>query len=761
MQVQPPLPGTAPPPPPPEPSTPGNQSRFSQNTSTYPQQKTNAHPTSYHYDLATTESNPAYPNKWTSDSQSDNRQNRNKKRKTVRFGESNEYYDESCNDDGHDDYDENEEKSPEEIAFDEQFRKWEEQFATWKRENANHPDREAYFEYENKMQECRKKLLQRRAQMRAAKQQARDEANQQSNLPQPKQPPQTQTAQPPPQPAEHSQMSKEIRGSQASGQRDPVGPVYPANSFVPIPGLDLVNSRNNTPRNNFRNNNFGSDNFDNDQMRSRRKPNRFRRQDNVEEESTSDTQRRPPFGLRDFFDRFKDENNSEEQNQNRGFGGDANDNKFGFGNSRNNSSIMQQQHSAQPTPPDDRMNALPKLNENQSPIGNRNQVTAIRPLMDIEVPQFDSRDFSKSPSQDQPDETVDRENVSNERDSRFPSKPDNREPVNRNPFSQPHTDIGADNNLNLKRNNFSRFDDVRRNQPSETSTACQLNVARQFIPPVNPVIREETRDRFDDQTDTNIKQVLAKRLLDHFVPVKVIEYDHTPNRFQKLHLVKSIDYGHCTQQNKGPSSAQSLNEEPPSINPLKFFSKQQRNLEENSPRKPQRPFPVRNDRNDRNDRIERNDRNDRNDSDSSQSRQTTSSNTGNGRNKNNNNKRGADEWNPGSNNNEAKIKVDASPISSADDGNASDAKRQRRTSGEPRKESNAHAKSGDPPKGKDARTADKADLFPINKETMEKDDEKKVNVKEPPKISVEADKQHFVSIESLLCHPGRDTRPSK
>lgn len=57
-------------------------------------------------------------------------------------------------------------KTPEEIAFDEQFRKWEEQFLNWKRDNANHPDRKAYQDYETKMEECRTKLLARREEMR-------------------------------------------------------------------------------------------------------------------------------------------------------------------------------------------------------------------------------------------------------------------------------------------------------------------------------------------------------------------------------------------------------------------------------------------------------------------------------------------------------------------------------------------------------------------------------------------------------------------
>lgn len=60
-------------------------------------------------------------------------------------------------------------KTPEEKAFDEQFQKWEEEFDNWKLQNANHPDTRAYTEYEQKMEECRTKLLERREQMKRRK----------------------------------------------------------------------------------------------------------------------------------------------------------------------------------------------------------------------------------------------------------------------------------------------------------------------------------------------------------------------------------------------------------------------------------------------------------------------------------------------------------------------------------------------------------------------------------------------------------------
>ncbi|XP_035778763.1 uncharacterized protein LOC118459463 isoform X2 [Anopheles albimanus] len=59
-----------------------------------------------------------------------------------------------------------EEMSPEEIAFDLQFKNWEQEFEVWKRNNSNHPDKVAYREYEQKCMECRRKLLARREQLR-------------------------------------------------------------------------------------------------------------------------------------------------------------------------------------------------------------------------------------------------------------------------------------------------------------------------------------------------------------------------------------------------------------------------------------------------------------------------------------------------------------------------------------------------------------------------------------------------------------------
>ncbi|XP_069360057.1 YLP motif-containing protein 1-like isoform X2 [Maniola hyperantus] len=54
----------------------------------------------------------------------------------------------------------------EEKQFDIQFQKWEEEIEKWKKENVNHPDRQAYSEYEQKFEACRAQLLERRQQMK-------------------------------------------------------------------------------------------------------------------------------------------------------------------------------------------------------------------------------------------------------------------------------------------------------------------------------------------------------------------------------------------------------------------------------------------------------------------------------------------------------------------------------------------------------------------------------------------------------------------
>lgn len=68
-------------------------------------------------------------------------------------------------------------KTPEEIVFDAQFCKWEEQFMNWKRDNANHPDRKAYNDYEKKMEECRAKLVARREEIRRNRSRCHNQSN--------------------------------------------------------------------------------------------------------------------------------------------------------------------------------------------------------------------------------------------------------------------------------------------------------------------------------------------------------------------------------------------------------------------------------------------------------------------------------------------------------------------------------------------------------------------------------------------------------
>lgn len=57
----------------------------------------------------------------------------------------------------------------EERLFDIQFQKWEEEIDKWRRENINHPDKQAYKEYEQKFEACRAQLLERRQQMKQKK----------------------------------------------------------------------------------------------------------------------------------------------------------------------------------------------------------------------------------------------------------------------------------------------------------------------------------------------------------------------------------------------------------------------------------------------------------------------------------------------------------------------------------------------------------------------------------------------------------------
>ena len=57
----------------------------------------------------------------------------------------------------------------EERLFDIQFQKWEEEIEKWRRDNVNHPDKQAYKEYEHKFEACRAQLMERRRQMNLRK----------------------------------------------------------------------------------------------------------------------------------------------------------------------------------------------------------------------------------------------------------------------------------------------------------------------------------------------------------------------------------------------------------------------------------------------------------------------------------------------------------------------------------------------------------------------------------------------------------------
>lgn len=118
--------------------------------------------------------------------------------------------------------DEQGQKTAEELAFDEQFRKWEEEFENWKSKNANHPDKSAYREYEKKFIDCRKKLLERREQLRNKR--LAELAAAKASAPQYQQPP-------PPPPAEHHGMGMGLFANALGGGSGGGG----------IPGLDLLN----------------------------------------------------------------------------------------------------------------------------------------------------------------------------------------------------------------------------------------------------------------------------------------------------------------------------------------------------------------------------------------------------------------------------------------------------------------------------------------------------------------------------------------
>lgn len=327
------------------------------------------YPTSYNYDLVSTESNAAYPNNWEGDS-NDAKKKKKKKKKRVHMDDSMESFED-------DNDEESSEKSAEEIAFDEQFRKWEEQFDEWKRQNANHPDREAYYEYENKMQEVRKKLLQRRADMRAKRLQASDIApkTRLKNHPQ-----QQQQQQWPLERPQRQQLLHEQPEQQSTND-----PVYPANAFQPIPGLDLLdNDQDSSLKNNKR----------------RKKPKKKFDADPDDDEQDAKKPRNLPFGFRDFFERLRDDNSNGES---------ANTRDTELVNQSNANDLQQQQRRSRweqnqwndgrqaqnqkPSPwksgQSSWQNNGPKIESQQFPQsqfgGNQKASGGIRPLMEISV----------------------------------------------------------------------------------------------------------------------------------------------------------------------------------------------------------------------------------------------------------------------------------------------------------------------------------------------------------------------------------------
>ncbi|XP_055632525.1 uncharacterized protein LOC129773002 isoform X2 [Toxorhynchites rutilus septentrionalis] len=126
-------------------------------------------------------------------------------------------------------------KTTEELAFDEQFRKWEEEFDNWKRKNANHPDKSAYREYEKKFEECRKKLVERREHLRKKRLAEATATSTSATLQYMQQQQQSQFHQPPPPPPPEED---EENGMDVGLFRNALGGA--STSGGGIPGLDLI-----------------------------------------------------------------------------------------------------------------------------------------------------------------------------------------------------------------------------------------------------------------------------------------------------------------------------------------------------------------------------------------------------------------------------------------------------------------------------------------------------------------------------------------
>lgn len=109
--------------------------------------------------------NSRWGNDNSNNSGNNNRNNRMSGGHTNFNNRNSSSYDDYAPDD-HDHVEEKEEKSQEEINFDIQYQKWEDRLAEWKRNNANHPDRNQYNDFLTKMEVCREQLLQRRESIR-------------------------------------------------------------------------------------------------------------------------------------------------------------------------------------------------------------------------------------------------------------------------------------------------------------------------------------------------------------------------------------------------------------------------------------------------------------------------------------------------------------------------------------------------------------------------------------------------------------------
>lgn len=522
-----------------------------------PQQKQ-----SYNYDIKSAESNSNFRKNWQSDPNNGKNITRNQ-RNQGQFGiPPARYVDESPQKSASKPIDE---KSAEEIAFDEQFRKWEEQFDTWKKENANHPDREAYYEYENKMQECRKKLLQRRAQMRERRMEATETLSNETS------------------PADFSTVENIDHRDSGVGEQ-PKESVYPSNAFEPIPGLDLVNN-NDSGKRNFRNNkrkrwsqpddNNLPDNGNNNPQNIRPTPKRPKDNNMPEENVDGEDDKQPrnlPFGFRDFFERLKDDN-SAPADRDYGDAGNANRstqnpfNRFNDNNQQrqqNQAQTNQQLQTNQQSPQQQPFNSgfYPNRQSNFQNISPAAGKPALRSLMDIDVPIFNDNDFKQNRFSNP---------FTNDNNS-------NRSELNSSPI------------INEEPDEIAVLHDQRSNSPVCDSS---INTNTDIIKSTKVETSESVKltDRYDSynaiRSQMHARPSLAVHLLKTYVPVKITEYNHIPQRFHKWHAEQVIDYAHSSRKNTYEdhrdrwTKKENRGSSPQEINSNKFTSNRQHNIRGN------------------------------------------------------------------------------------------------------------------------------------------------------------------------------------